>query len=443
MFDHPFDEKISRNRDLYLYRGLPDSSYSLITSLQRVCKNKQHQLECDILDNFAKYAELEDASISNSIWRKMILGQHHGLPTRLLDWTRSPLIALNFAVTEGNMDSMDKRDCVVWRIDVSKLHQDLPEKYEAICKEKNQKIFTVDMISAVCDSLEQYDADMGDSKMVILEPPSMDSRMMNQYSFFSVMPSSAKAADDVLAKYEDVAVKFIINKNIRWEIRDFLDLSNVNERIVYPGLDGIAQWIARHYYVRNTGRLRIEKISVAKLDADVIVNSTDSSFKLDGRVSLSVTKNAGQELIDECQKTKEIKTGDYIVTDGYNLQAKHILHAAIPYWDKNKRNQNDPLLINLYRKCLQYVVDNNYHSIGFPLLATGNKGYPVDMAWRMCLKTCLEFIREHQGYPLDVSICVLKEEMYALGIYFLNDVNGVKTTKEELDYLKSLLTAEE
>jgi len=59
------------------------------------------------------------------------------------------------------------------------------------------------------------------------------------------------------------------------------------------------------------------------------------------------------------------------------------------------------------------------------------------------LKTCLEFIREHQGYPLDVSICVLKEEMYALGIYFLNDVNGVKTTKEELDYLKSLLTAEE
>lgn len=439
LFDHPFDAAISRNRDFFLYRGLPDSTFSLVTSLQRVCKQKQKELETDILDNFAKYAELVDSSISRSIWRKMILGQHHGLPTRLLDWSKSPLIALNFAMTEGNMDDLDKRDCVVWRIDVNKLHQHLPEKYSKVCREKNQNLFTVDMISEVCDSLSQYDEDMGSTGMLILEPPSMDSRMMNQYSFFSVMPSSAARAEDVLEQYEDAAVRYVINKNIRWEIRDFLDQSNVNERIVYPGLDGIAQWVSRQFYVRNTGRLHIEKLSLPKLDADVIVNSTDATFRRDGRVSRDIIKNAGPELEAACSQISGIELGKYAVTEGYKLKADVVLHACVPKWKMDMRSKNDPMLINLYNSCLQYVVDNNYHSIGFPLLATGNNGYPVDMAWRLCLKACSRFMEEHQGYPLDISICVLNEEMYLMGVYFLNEVNGVKTSPEDLEYLKKLL----
>jgi len=440
LFDHPFDTTISRNRDFFLYRGLPDATFSLITSLQRVCKHKRNELEIDILDNFAKYAELVDSSISKSIWRKMILGQHHGLPTRLLDWSKSPLIALNFAMTEGNMDDLDKRDCVVWRIDVDKLHQHLPEKYSNICKEKNQNLFTVDMISEVCDSLSQYDKDMGGNGMLILEPPSMDSRMMNQYSFFSVMPSSAKKAEDVLEQYDDVAVRYVINKNLRWEIRDFLDQANVNERIVYPGLDGISQWVSRHFYVRNTGRLHIEKLSLPQLDADVIVNSTDSEVRLGGSVSRAILKHAGPGMEDACRRIKNIELGEFAVTEGFDLKANVVLHACVPDWQMDMRNKNDPMLINMYKKCLQYVVDNDLHSIGFPLLATGNKGYPIDMAWRLCMKACTEFMNEHQGYPLDISICVMKEELYMMGIYFQNEANGVQTSAEELEYLKRLLT---
>lgn len=439
LFDHPFNESISRNRDLYLYRGLPDTSFSLISSLQRICKNKSQELEMGILDNFAKYAELEDSSISKSIWRKMILGQHHGLPTRLLDWTRSPLIALNFATTEGDMDNLDKRDCVVWRIDAAKLHQYLPKKYQDVIAEHNQRIFTVDMLAEVCDNLEQYDKDMKGSHLAILEPPSMDSRMMNQYSFFSVMPYGSKKAEDLFEKLDDVAVRYIINKNIRWQIRDFLDSSNVNERIVYPGLDGIAQWIARHYYVRNSGRLHIEKISLPKLDADVIVNSTDCNFKMDGKVATAVKKYAGPEFIKHCDEVHYLETGSILVTDGFDLKAKKIIHACTPDWEKHKRTQNDPLLVKLYRDSLQYVLDNDYHSIGFPLLSSGSKGYPIDMAWMMALRACQDFLTEHQGYPLDITFCVLKEEMYAFGQYFLNDVNGVKTSKEELKYLQDLI----
>ena len=56
----------------------------MVTSLKRNCKEKKDGLELPILRNFTKYAELEDAALSSSVWRQMIVGQHHGLPTRLL-----------------------------------------------------------------------------------------------------------------------------------------------------------------------------------------------------------------------------------------------------------------------------------------------------------------------------------------------------------------------
>ncbi len=46
-------------------------------------------------------------------------------------------------------------------------------------------------------------------------------------------------------------VKYVIDKGIRWDLRDILDQLNMNERMIYPGMDGIAKWIARHYYVKE------------------------------------------------------------------------------------------------------------------------------------------------------------------------------------------------
>ena len=47
------------------------------------------------------------------------------------------------------------------------------------------------------------------------------------------------------------AIRFVIKKELRWNVRDLLDQLNVNDRIIYPGLDGISRWLGRHYYVRD------------------------------------------------------------------------------------------------------------------------------------------------------------------------------------------------
>lgn len=246
-----YNKMIDRNRSSYLYRGMPDSSYALTTSLRQNCKQQSRNIEPSILRNFSKYAAAEEPIIATSVWRQMILGQHHGLPTRLLDWSYSPLIALNFAVTERDLRDMDRHDCSVWRVDMAELHSLLPGKYQSKRRANKSTAFTVNMLYEVAPTLRQYDDDMGDRAMVVIEPPSIDPRIINQYSFFSVVPSGMEDIEGFLDRNTSHTVKYIIGRELRWRIRDMLDQLNINERIVYPGLDGLSTWLARYYYVKE------------------------------------------------------------------------------------------------------------------------------------------------------------------------------------------------
>ena len=103
----------------------------------------------------------------------------------------------------------------------------------------------------IVDSIEQYDIDMGAEAFVNIEPPSVDQRIINQYSFFSIIPAGIEDIEDFLEKHTDHTVRYIIRKEIRWAVRDMLDQFNISERILYPGLDGLSTSLARHYFVRN------------------------------------------------------------------------------------------------------------------------------------------------------------------------------------------------
>jgi hypothetical protein len=248
--EQEYCEGTKRHRSNFIYHGLSNSQFELTSSLRRNCKHLSASLESSILRNFTKYSLAEYPTPNSSVWQQMILGQHHGLPTRLLDWTYSPLTALHFATTENNLDKMDKHDCIVWKIDIEELHKKLPQKYYDVLHNENALIFTVDMLGRVAPDTEKYDRDMGDSAMVIIEPPSIDPRIINQYSYFSIIPTGVEKVEDFLAENTENTVKYVIKKELRWRIRDMLDQLNINERTVYPGLDGLSRWLARHYFVR-------------------------------------------------------------------------------------------------------------------------------------------------------------------------------------------------
>ena len=246
-----YRKDLDRYRSLHVYRGMSNVDFKMMPSLKRICKDKSQFLEPVILSNFTKYAVLEDPSIETSVWRQMILGQHHGLPTRLLDWSYSSLISLHFAMTETNLDNMDKHDCVIWRLDIDELHSMLPERYQKIMETEKITAFSLKMLQDACSGPEEYDADMQGKAMLIVEPPSIEQRIVNQFSFFSIIPAGMDDVEEFLKEYTNNTVRYIIKKELRWQVRDLLDQLNISERIVYPGLDGLSKWLERHYYVKQ------------------------------------------------------------------------------------------------------------------------------------------------------------------------------------------------
>lgn len=252
-FDDSYDFNMNRYRSGYVFRGAHSANYPLEPGFVRNCHDKW-SLEQNMLRNFSKYAEMEAPSMVQSVWKQMILGQHYKLPTRLLDWTYSPLIALHFATDDTGLSRLGDRDAVVWKVNVDDVHCQLPEEYLNKLNEEGAHVFTVDMLNSITSTLEKYDRDMEKDKkkspFVFLEPPSIDARIINQFALFSVVPKCLIPLDDCLSKPSVRATRYIISKDIKWEIRDKLDQCNITEHILFPGLDGLATWLKRHYYVK-------------------------------------------------------------------------------------------------------------------------------------------------------------------------------------------------
>ena len=203
------------------------------------------RLELALLRNFRKYARAEVAE-SDSIWNWLALGQHRGLPTRLLDWTYSPLVALHFATEDP--DTFDQ-DGVVWCVNFVEANKLIPARLQRILRDEASDTFTVEMLAGF-ESLRRFDALARNPFVVFLEPPAVDRRILNQFALFSLMSDPSARFDDWLHDQHRLCRKVIVPAEMKWEIRDQLDQANVNERVLFPGLDGLSRWLARYYTPR-------------------------------------------------------------------------------------------------------------------------------------------------------------------------------------------------
>ena len=242
VFDDVWDDKIMRYRDNRIYRGTADQQWNLVPSLNRVCGHNL-SLESSIFRSFRKYGYAELADYSG-FWKLLPVAQHHGLPTRLLDWTYSPLVAAHFATEDT---SCYDRDGLIWCLDVTDFKPLLPGPLKAKLKQMDCNIFTVGMLEKVAPNFEKM-AELSDEPYALFfEPSSMIDRIVNQYALFSVVSDPAVLLSDILKDQNIPCRKIIIPKEVKLEIRDKLDYINISERMIYPGLDGICRWITRRY----------------------------------------------------------------------------------------------------------------------------------------------------------------------------------------------------
>lgn len=236
---------IGRFRSPFVYRGICDTGSELTTSLMRLGYGAEQlgRVEGHLLRNFKKYAHRE-SSAGDSIWNWLALAQHHGLQTRLLDWTFSPFVALHFAT--DNPAQYD-RDGVIWCVNHCRTNQLLPEPLQRSAGDEGSQVFTVEMLNEVAPTLEAFDALDERPFVVFMEPPSLDARIVNQYALFSLMSSPSARLDEWLEAHPGASRRIILPAKLKWEVRDKLDQANINERMLFPGLDGLSRWLSRYY----------------------------------------------------------------------------------------------------------------------------------------------------------------------------------------------------
>jgi hypothetical protein len=242
LFQSAWQPDIRRFRAQSAYRGVMDAASELTTSLMRLGPGFE-RMERHLLRNFRKYAH-RDAVPNDSNWNWLTLAQHHGLPTRLMDWTFSPYVAMHFATAVP--EEFD-RDGAIWAVDYVRVHQTLPLVLRRELEREGADLFTVEMLDRVTPALGALEALSEEPLLFFLEPPSIDDRVANQYALLSVLSRATARADEWLAQHPDFFVRYVIPAQLKWEIRDKLDQANITERVLFPGLDGLSTWLKRHY----------------------------------------------------------------------------------------------------------------------------------------------------------------------------------------------------
>ena len=168
--------------------------------------------------------------------------------------------------------------------------------------------------------------------------------------------------------------------------------------------------------------IKIQKIGITDLAADAIVNAANDGLWAGGGVCGAIFRAAGHDKLEAaCSAIGHCDTGSAVITPGFDLKAKYIIHAVGPVWRGGSSNEPQ-LLYGAYRRSLELAVENGCHSIGFPLISAGIFGYPKDKAWRKAIQACTDFFEKNPGVDLQVIFAVLDDSILALGQQTLEEL---------------------
>jgi hypothetical protein len=206
---------------LLLFRGQKDSRWDLLPRIARInslfINHNFERLEADLIDEFKRLARpYLSSDLLNSPWDLLALAQHHGLPTRLLDWSTNPLVALYFAFINQDKTVQNR---MVWMLVIEK-------ESIAHCQEHSP---------------------FNNPKTVVFKPNHITQRLVSQNGWFTVHKFIKKDNRfiklNVNTAYKKRLFKFTIQNSAREEILKRLDTLGINEFTLFPGLDGLCKYL--------------------------------------------------------------------------------------------------------------------------------------------------------------------------------------------------------
>ena len=154
--------------------------------------------------------------------------------------------------------------------------------------------------------------------------------------------------------------------------------------------------------------LQIIRQDITKMRVDAVVNTTNTEMVGYSGVDLAVHKAAGPALEKACAKLVPLAQGSAKITKGYGLDAKYIIHTVGPVWQGGTSGESE-VLRSCYLESLKLAVEKGCRSVAFPLISSGNYGFPKDMVLKFAVGVITEFLFENE---LNVYLCVFDRTSY-------------------------------
>jgi len=166
----------------------------------------------------------------------------------------------------------------------------------------------------------------------------------------------------------------------------------------------------------------IVRQDITKMKVDAIVNAANTDLQMGGGVCGAIFKAAGAaQLQAACDKLAPIKTGEAVITSGFDLPAKFVIHAAGPVYRYQNAEQSEKLLRSAYMESLRLAIENNCESIAFPLISSGIYGYPKDEALQVATAAIQDFLINND---IDITLVVFDKSAFTVSRELLGAVES-------------------
>ncbi|MDY6827503.1 MAG: macro domain-containing protein [Bacillota bacterium] len=136
----------------------------------------------------------------------------------------------------------------------------------------------------------------------------------------------------------------------------------------------------------------------SQVGIEAVVNAANAQLRPGGGVAGAIHRAAGPGLDKECRPLAPIKPGQAVITEGYNLPNRYVIHCLGPVYGVDK--PEDKLLADCYRNALRLAEEKAISSIAFPSISTGIFGYPMEAAAEKAFQTVSSEIPSLQSVKL-------------------------------------------
>lgn len=166
----------------------------------------------------------------------------------------------------------------------------------------------------------------------------------------------------------------------------------------------------------------IVRQDITAMSVDAIVNAANTELAMGGGVCGAIFKAAGPaRMRSACNRVGPIKTGEAVITPGFDLPARYVIHAAGPVYHPWSAQQSEQLLRSAYIESLKLAVKHGCGSIAFPLISSGIYGYPKADALRVATDAIRDFLENHD---MDVYLAIFDQEAFWVSKKLWGDVQS-------------------